>query len=167
MSIRLTIKGSVVTIPSSGSQANWAEGIIDALTALTDAVNAVTGTYDVQPQVQNIDANNSSSNIEISNLIFPVADVRAATIYYSVYRLTEDSGAGDAQEKVEGGTLAIVYNASNGVGNKWELIREYAGDAQITFNVTDLGQIEFTTTALTGINHTGKISFRALAILNS
>lgn len=166
MAIRLNIKGTPVLIPSSGQAPGWAPGIIDALTALTEAVNAVTGTYDVSPQTQNIDANNTATNITLNNLFFPVSDVRAATIYYSVYRKTNDSGAGDNQEMVEGGTLMLVYNASNPVGNKWDLVRTCAGAANITFNVTDVGQVEFTTTALTGIEHTGIISFRALAILN-
>lgn len=166
MSIRLIVKGTVIEIPESGQSANWSSGIIEALEALTDALNAVTGTYDVAPQVQNIDANNNSTNVSISNLAFPVSEVRAATIYYSVSRFTEDSGPPDGQEVAEGGTLQIVYNASNPINNKWEIIRQYAGNANITFNVTDLGQLRFSTTALTGINHVGKLSFRAITVLN-
>lgn len=166
MATRLIIKGTPVLIPDSGQSPNWSEGIIDAITALTEAVNAITGTYDVAPQVQNIDANNSSTNVTIDNLNFPPSDVRAATIYYSVYRLTEDSGPDDSQELAEGGTLQIVYNNANPVNNKWEIVNEFAGEAQISFNVTDLGQIRFSTTAMTGINHTGTLSFRAISILN-
>jgi len=166
MSIPLNIKGSIIEIPSSGQAPNWAPGIIAALRALTEAINAVTGTYDVAPQTQNIDANNSSNDVVITNLAFPVSEVRAATIFYSVYRKTEDSGPPDGQEIAEGGMLNIVYNASNPVSNKWEMTRDYAGDAQITFSITDAGQFEFSTTALTGINHTGILSFRAIAVLN-
>jgi hypothetical protein len=167
MAITLLIKGTPVSIPNSGESPNWSEGIIDALTALTEAVNAITGTYDVAPQVQNIDANNASTDVNIANLVFPVSEVRSAVIYYTVHRETEDSGSGDAQEMVEGGTLTIVYNAANSVGNKWELVRVAAGSANITFEVTDVGQVQFTTTALTGINHTGTLSFRAISILNT
>lgn len=167
MAIQLIIKGTVVEIPSSAQGPNWSSGIIDALQALTDAVNAVTGTYDVPPQVQNIDANNSSNNVSITNLVFPSSEVRSATIFYSVYRMTEDSGSGDAQEVAEGGLITIVYNASNSVSNKWEIVQQKAGEAEIVFTVTDLGQLQFSTTALTGINHVGSISYRALAVLNS
>jgi hypothetical protein len=167
MAIQLIIKGSVVEIAESGSSPNWAPGIIKTLQALTEAVNAVTGTYDVAPQVQNIDANNSSSNVTITNLSFPASEVRSATIFYSVYRNTANSGPADAQEVAEGGTLLIVYNASNPVGNKWEIVRQFAGNANITFSITDLGQLQFSTTSLTGINHTGKLSYRAISILNS
>lgn len=167
MAISLNIKGSIIEIPSSGQAPNWAPGIIAALRALTEAVNAVTGTYDVAPQTQNIDANNSSNDVVITNLAFPISEVRSATIFYSVYRMTEDSGPPDGEELAEGGMLNIVYNESNPVGNKWELTRDFAGDARITFSITDTGQFEFSTTALTGINHTGIISFRAIAVLNS
>ena len=47
------------------------------------------------------------------------------------------------------------------------MVRSGQGDANISFSITDLGQVQFTTTALTGIDHTGIISFRALAILNA
>jgi hypothetical protein len=167
MAILLNIKGSPINIPSSGESPNWAPGIIAALRALTEAVNAVTGTYDIAPQTQNIDANNSSNDIPITNLAFPVSEVRSATIFYSVYRITEDSGPPDGQEVAEGGIITIVYNASNPVSNKWEITRDYAGNADITFEISDTGQFSFSTTALTGINHTGIITYRAIAVLNS
>jgi hypothetical protein len=167
MAIPLNIKGTVVEIPSSGQSPNWSSGIIAALRALTEAVNAVTGTYDIAPQTQNIDANNSSNDITITNLAFPVSEVRSATIFYSVYRITEDSGPPDGEEVAEGGIITIVYNASNPVSNKWEITRDYAGNADITFEISDTGQFSFSTTALTGINHTGIITYRAIAVLNS
>jgi hypothetical protein len=166
MAITLIIKGTSIEIPSSAQGPNWAPGIIEALSALTDAINGVTGTYDVPPQVQNIDANNSSSNVDVDDLVFPVSEVRSATIFYSVHRQTEDSGSGDQEEVSEGGIITIVYNASNSTNNKWEIAQQKAGEADISFTVTDLGQVQFSTTALTGINHTGKISYRAVAVLN-
>lgn len=166
MAITITIKGTPIEFPESGSSPNWSPAVIEAVQVLADAVNAVTGTYDIQPQVQNIDANNSSNNVDITNLVFPSSEVRSATIFYSVHRQTADSGAGDAQEVAEGGQLVIVYNGSNTTNNKWEISQYKAGEAQITFTCTDLGQLQFSTTALTGIEHTGTLSFRAIAVLN-
>ena len=159
----IIIKGTPIEVPSSGSSPNWAPGIIEAIEALSDAVNSVTATYDVPPQVQNIDANNNSTNVSINNLNFPATDVRAATVYYSVYRKTENSGPPDGQEVTEAGQLEISYNASRPVTQKWEIVRSGQSDALITFSITDLGQIQFSTSPLTGISHTGIISFRALA----
>lgn len=164
---RITIKGTEIDLPNSGGSPNWAPAIIEAFQAIADAVNAVTATYDVAPQAQNIDANNSSTNIDINNLVFPSADVRAATVYYTVYRMTDDSGPPDGQEVVESGTLEINFNDARPVTSKWELVRSGQGEAFIEFNVTDLGQIRFSTTALTGINHTGILAYRAIAILNT
>jgi len=163
----IIIKGTPIELPESGTSPNWAPAIIQAFEALADAVNSITASFDVSPQVQNIDANNSSSNVIINNLSFPSSEVRAATVYYTVFRKTEDSGPPDGQEVAEGGTLEIVYNAANPNGNKWELARTSVGGAFIDFDITDIGQIRFTTTALTGINHIGIISFRAISILNS
>lgn len=163
----IIIKGTPIEFPSSGSSPNWAPSVIEAVEALADAVNSVTATYDVPPQVQNIDANNNSSNVNINNLNFPASDVRAATVYYSVHRKTDNSGPPDGQEVTEAGTIEINYNASRPIGQKWELVRMGQSDALIDFNITDLGQIQFSTQALTGISHTGLISYRALAILNT
>lgn len=164
---KITVKGTVINIPNSGASPNWSPAIIEAFEAIADAVNAVTATYDVAPQAQNIDANNSSTNVTLNNLTFPSTDVRAVTIYYTVHRQTTDSGIGDAQEVVEAGTLEISYNAARAVNSKWEVVRSGQGDGKINFDVTDLGQVRFSTQALTGNDHTGIVSYRALAILNT
>lgn len=163
---RLIIKGTIVNIPDSAAAPNWAPAIIQGFEALTEAVNAVTGTFDVAPQVLNIDAFNNSINIPITNLIFPPSEVRAATIYYTVNRETNPSGPPDAENLTEAGTLEISYNAVRPVNEKWELVRTGQGDARIKFTITDLGQIEFSSSPLTGVDHVGIISYRALSILN-
>lgn len=167
MAIKLIIKGTPVELPESGQSPNWAPGIIEAIQALSEAVNSISGTYDVAPQVQNISAFPESSNIEINNLVFPAEEVRAATIFYSVYRKTETDGPNLGQELTEAGTLQIVYNQSNPVNNKWEIQREFVGDANMKFSIDDLGQLEFTTESMTGIDHTGILSYRAISILNT
>lgn len=164
---RLIIKGTPVNIPDSAASPNWAPGIIEAFEALTEAVNAVTGSFDVAPQALNIDANNNSNNVDINNLNFPASEVRAATVYYSVFRKTNDSGPPDGQEVTEAGTLEISYNESRPIGEKWEIARVFQGDALISFNITDLGQIQFSTSPLTGIDHQGILSYRAISILNT
>lgn len=166
MAIKLVIKGTPVELPESGQSPNWAPGIIEAIQALTDAINSVSGTYDVAPQVQDIDEYPQNSNIDINNLVFPKEEVRAATIFYSVWRQTETDGPNTGQELTEAGTLQIVYNESNPVNNKWEIQREFVGNANMEFSASDLGQIKFTTKAMTGINHTAKLSYRAISILN-
>lgn len=165
---RIIIKGTPIDLPNSGSSPNWSPAVIEAFQAIADAVNVFTGSFDVAPQTKNIDIYNASSNIDIDNLVFPPTDVRAVTIYYTVYRKTVETtlGAGNGMEVAESGSLECVFNNSRIPNLKWEIGRMGQGNAFIDFSMTDLGQIQFTTTALTGINHTGIIAYRALAILN-
>lgn len=163
---KLTIKGTTIDLPNSGSSPNWAPAIIETFQAITDAVNSFTGTFDVAPQTISIDIYNPGVNINVDNLVFPTTDVRAATIYYTIYRKTGNSGPPDGLELAEAGTLEIVYNNSRPSTQKWEIGRSGEGDAEVTFTVTDLGQVQLTTTAISGINHTGILSYRAITILN-
>ena len=164
MSVRIIIKNTPIDIPEQGDSQPWGPAITEALQALSDAVNVSTGAYDLPPQVFNIDSYNGASNITIDNLYFPPTEVLSALVMYGVKRQTQDSGAGDAKNVSEEGTLHIVYNETNPVGNKWEISRESMGDASMTFSITDLGQLQFSNTALSGINHSASLSFRALSI---
>jgi len=163
----ITVQGTNIAIPNSSQGPNWAPGVIEAFQALADAVNTFAGSFDVPPQTQSIDAFNPGTNIDIDNLVFPPSEVRSATIYYAAFRKTTDSGPPDGVELAESGNLEINYNNARANGQKWEVIREGSSESSIDFNVTDLGQVQFTTQTLTGINHTGTISYRALAILNA
>lgn len=82
----ITIKGTPINIPNSGSAPNWAPAIVEAFQAIADAVNTFSGSFDVAPQTQAIDAFNPGTDIDIDNLVFPPSEVRSATIYYTVYR---------------------------------------------------------------------------------
>lgn len=165
---KITIKGTTIDIPASGASPNWSPAIIEAFQLLADAVNAFTGTFDVAPQTLTIDSYNPGVNIPIDNLVFPPSDVRAVSVFYTVYRQTDNTSLIilDGINVAETGTLELVYNSSRPSTKKWEMGRMGEGDADITFSVTDLGQIQFTTNTVNGINHVGIISYRALAILN-
>lgn len=166
---KIIIKGTTIDIPASGASANWSPAIIEAFQALADAVNTFAGTFDVAPQTKNIDIFNSASNIDLDNLVFPPSDVRAVTIFYTVYRKTDETlpASADNVEVAESGNLGAVYNNSRPSTLKWELSRIGEGDASVDFYMTDLGQLQFSTQPLTGINHTGIIAYRALSILNA
>lgn len=164
--VQIIVKGTKLTIPSSAQAPNWAPGIIEAFQALADAVNTFAGSFDVPPQTQSIDAFNPGTGIDIDNLVFPPSEVRSATIYYTLYRKTNDSGPPDGMEVTEAGTLEIAYNNSRPNGMKWEVGRMGIGDAFTDFIVTDLGQVQISTQSITGIDHTGIVSYRALSILN-
>jgi hypothetical protein len=159
----LTINGTVIDFPDSSASPNWAPAIIAFAEAVEGALALSGGTYDVTPQSFTIDSYNAASNIDIPALAFPTSAVRSAFIRYSVYRSTDSNSA------YEAGDMIIVYNANNSSGHKWALSQGNitGSGAQITFNVTDAGQIQFSTTSISGSNHVGKIGFEARSLEQS
>ena len=155
----VTIGSTIINFPNSGTSPNWAPAVIDFAVAVENALAGVVGPFDVSPQTLIIDTYNPGTNINIPNLSFSTTVVRGAFIRYTVFRSTSMTSA------YEIGELKIVYNPSGPVNNKWEVGRQYVGDGSITFNVTDTGQVQFTTTTLSGINHTGQLSYSAVALL--
>lgn len=157
----INIRDTVINFPDSGTSPNWAPAVIAFAQAVEDALNLLVGSADVSPQNYTIDAFNPVTSQNIPNLLFSTSIVRAAFIRYSVYRTTSLSTV------TETGTIIVVYNASNPVSNKWEIIQYKTGDASISFAITDTGQMQFTTTTLAGTGHAGKIAFAAQALLQS
>lgn len=158
MSVKITIRGQVIDFPVSGDSPDWGPAVTEFAQAVEDAINSISGAFDVAPQVQSIDASNPGTNIEVTGLIFPPTDVQGTTIFYAVYRQTDSVSASEA------GQLEIVYDNGSGTFN---FTRTGVGDAFIDFDITNTGQIRYTTQTLAGINHTGRITFRALSVLQS
>jgi len=158
MSILITIAGTPIDFPSTGESPDWSPAVIAFAKAVESALVGLIGPDDISPQVQTFDASNPGTGVTINSLSFSTATVRSAFITYSVFRQT------DSSKIAESGTMNIVYNPDQTVGSKWELIREYEGDARITFFISDAGQFSFTTTALAGTNHKAWLSFSAKAL---
>ena len=161
MSIPITIQGTVISFPQSGTGPQWAEAVDQFASAVEGALNSVVGAFDVAPQALIIDAYNPGTNINIAALSFPTTSVRSAFIRYAVFRSTNSTSV------YESGSLEIVYNPNGPVNNKWEVAQQIVGDGQILFNVTDTGQVQFSTLAIAGGSHTGKLTFVAQSILQS
>lgn len=157
----ITIQGTVIDFPDSSESPNWAEAMIQYAQAVEDALATVVGAFDVAPQALIIDAYNPGTNIDISSLSFPTSTVRSAFIRYAVFRSTSTTSV------YESGEILIVYNPNGPVNNKWEIGQRKLGDGKISFSVTDAGQMRFSTTAISGSNHTGKLTFVAQSILQS
>jgi len=153
----ITVSGTPIQFPDEASSPSWAEAVIQFCQVVANSINSVVGPYDVAPQQFVIDSYNPGS-ADIPNLAFSTSTVRAAYIRYSVYRTTNSTTVSET------GQMIIVYNPNNPVGNKWEIAKDRVGDASISFSVDDTGQFSFTTTALSGINHSGNITFSAQAL---
>jgi hypothetical protein len=162
MSTILTINNQVITFPTSGTNPDWSSAVDQFAVAVAEALGSVVNPGDVFPQAFSINSFNSASNIPIPALSFPTSTVLAVFIHYAVYRTTSSANASEA------GDIILLYNPNNGTGLKWTLSQgNITGvGAQINFNVTDGGQVQFSTTALSGSGHQGVISFDARALPN-
>lgn len=153
----ITIAGNVIDFPSTAQSPDWSESIIQFALAVESALSSVVGSFDVAPQSFVLDSYNPGSNIDVPNLSFSTASVRAAFIRYSVYRNTSSTTV------TESGDMIIVYNPTNPVGNKWEVIQQRVGDASVLLTITDTGQMQITTSTLAGLSHSGKLAYSAQA----
>ena len=154
----IVIAGTPIDFPDTASSPDWSEAVIQFATAVESALSSVVGSFDVAPQSFVLDSYNPGSNIDVPNLSFSTASVRAAFIRYSVYRNTSSTTV------TESGDMIIVYNPTNPVSNKWEVIQQRVGDASISFTITDTGQMQLTTSTLAGLSHSGKLVYSAQAL---
>lgn len=156
----IVIQGTTIQFPLSGNSPDWSPAIILFAQLVAKALSGVVGPFDVSPQVFDMTAN-VNTNVNLPNLAFPTSAVRGAFIRYSVFRQTSSASGSET------GMLIVTYNANNPVNQKWEMIRDFTGNASITFNITDTGQIQFSTTVLAGTSHVGNIAYTAQALQNS
>jgi len=161
MAVTVTIRGTPIPFPTSGESPNWAEAVTEFAQAVEDALITLgLGIGDITPQIYNIDAfNGNVIPQDVQNLAFSNTLVRSSVIRYAVTRTSSTETA------IEAGLILIAYNPSLSVGNKWYITTQKVGDGKISFSITDAGQIQFTTTALGGINYSGEISFAAVSLL--
>lgn len=162
----ITISGTPIDFPDVAESPDWAEAVIDFAQAVEDALSGVAGAYDVSPQVMNIDAYNTAGvGADVTNLSFSTTAVRAVIINIAVYRNTATTTVSEIS------VIHAVYNASNSIGQKWEITREVTGDGKVTFAMSDTGQLSFVIRAsdgaLTGASYNGLLSYSAKALLNT
>lgn len=160
MSVPVSIQGTIVNFPSSGQSPNWAPAVIQFAQLVAAALAFSVGPFDIPPQTF-VMTSNVNNNVDLPNLSFPTTQVQGAAISYSVFRSTSSVVA------TETGNILVNFNSSSAVGAKWEISRDYIGNASTTFNITDVGQVQFSTTLLTGTSHQGKVTYQARAILKN
>lgn len=160
----ININGVTVAFPLAGSSPQWADAVIQAIELIAQALTISAGPYDIPPQ-NFIMTSNVNTDITIPNLSFPVTAVQGAIVFYGVQRSTSSA------QVSQSGLLILNYDPTQSPGNLWQINDEFAASsssgAYITFSCSDVGQLQFSTTALAGTSHSGTINFRALAVLNS
>lgn len=156
----IVISGQTINFPNTGSSPVWSEAVIQFAEAVEGALSGVFGTGDISRQSFTLDAShNPATDVTLTGLSFSSSIVRAGFVRYSVFRTTTTNTA------YEAGQITVVYNPDGTVGLKWEQQRDYVGDASITFSIDDAGQFSFSTAAIPGASHSGKISFVAQSLL--
>lgn len=160
----VSIQGTIINIPDSGSSPNWSPGIIQFTQATATALSGLTGPFDVSPFSYILTADVNTS-LNLTNLNFPTTNVRSAIITYNIERV--NSSPSTIQN--ETGILEIIYN-----GTTWDLTRDSTGKLLNgssvpfnTFSITNLGQVQLTTITLgAGTFASGKVTYSAKALSN-
>lgn len=154
--MRLTILGTPIDFPTTSQSPIWSDAIIQFAELVEQALSGLITAGDIAKSSFALDGtHNPGTSVNITGLSFDPGTIRAIFIRYSVYRNTS------ATTVTECGTITAVYNGTLGSGLKWENSVQKVGDASITFAITDAGQVQFSTTTLSGTGHTGKIAFVA------
>lgn len=157
----LIIAGTVIDFPNTSASPQWAPGIVQFAEVVTEVLSSLVGSFDVVPQQFILDTVPNSVDTAITNLSFSTTEVRSALISYAIYRNTNTTTV------TEAGQLNIVYNESESVGQKWQMLRESDSDALVVFSIDDGGQVFINTTALGGVSYNGFVSYSAKALQNS
>lgn len=158
MSISIVIQGTTYNIPEQGQSPPWGEDLSNILQAITTSLNSVVGPSDVLTTNFTI-ANNQSSVANVTGLAFDVSTVRSAIISYSLYR-----SSAAPSEFSECGQIMITYKS---VANSWELTQFLTGSSGVVFTITNAGQVQYTSTNLSGGSYVGKMKFSARSFLQT
>lgn len=150
--ITVTINNKTFNIPEQGQEPGWGEEVTAYLVELANVVNFLQAPGDIVNSTAII-ANNVTSPQDIIGMQFFNANTRSARVTYQVKRQVTGSIL------IQSGTLYLDWNPQTA---SWVLTQDYtSGNAGITFSVTGLGQVQYTTTNMTGTGYQGDIVFSA------
>lgn len=145
------------TIPTRLNGQDVDAGWWNMLQAAGANIESFLGTF--SPETSFAIVNNQSSASNVTGLSFSGASVRSFIIDYHVYRNTTGTGA---TELAESGTLMGVYST---VAASWEMTQgPAAGSSGVTFTITAAGQVQYTSTNITGTAATSTMKFKYRAM---
>ena len=156
MAVSLTVNNNTFEYPTTGESPGWGGDATDWAIAVTDVLNTLVAPGDIL-QTSFVINNNVSSPIDVNRMSFDAGTVRAANITYSVNRTSDDNPT----SIIETGTIYLTYDSAASSGNKWILGQQKIGDAQVSFSITDAGQVQYTSSDIGTVNYTGTIKFSA------
>jgi len=140
MSKTLIVNNTSFNYPTEGEPPGWGQETTGWAEEVTNVLGTLQASGDILQTTFSIPLTGSGN---VSGLLFDTGVVRSAEIKYSVYRTSTASPSGS----VETGVITLVYDNSAPSGQKWLLTHEYHGNSFISFNITDAGQITYSSLA--------------------
>lgn len=131
----------------------------NSLRAAGIAIEAFLGTF--LGETSFTIANNQSAAANVTGLAFAGASIRSFVVDYQIYRNTTGGGA---TELAEAGILIGTYST---VAGTWEMQQApVVGDAGVTLTITSAGQIQYTSSNMTGTpaSSTMKFKYRTMGV---
>jgi hypothetical protein len=154
LAVTLTVNNKEFQYPQVGEEPGWGEDATAWAEEVTEVLESLAGPDDILQTTVTIN-NNQGSVTNVAGLLFNTANVRSAFVDYNIYRTDASPSV-----LVEGGTLLVCYNDTS-----WTISQMTNGDAGVYFTMTNTGQIQYTSTNMTGGSYTGQMTFEARAIL--
>jgi len=153
----VVINGETYYVPVSGQNPQWGSELHDVVVALATVSGSINPPGSIPLTSFNL-ANNVSSASNLTGATFDVSLIQSFELNYSIYRSTSIT------EGSQGGTLSGTYKR---MANTWDMANEFNGLAGIVFSITNGGQIQYTSSNLSGTFYAGVIKFSATAILQA
>lgn len=153
----LKVGSQYYNFPESGTEPGWAEANTGWSEAVTDVLESIAGTGTINETQVTID--NNVTNKNVTGMLFNEAFTEGIELTYRIYRKT------DSVEFSEKGSLSLVYKPTT--TEKWFMTRQIdvGDDAQVSLDITPLGQVTYTSSSISGANYTGSIRFKTKNIL--
>jgi hypothetical protein len=137
--------------PIEGENAGYGEQVTDWAEAVTEALTTVQQPNDILVTTALI-ANNVSSLTNVTGFIFDTSEVISIDAQYIVSRST----VSPAVSVTQSGRLEGNYN-----GSTWSISHSFDGEAGVRFDITNGGQVQYTSTDMSGTSYVGSIIFKA------
>lgn len=153
----VVISGSTYYVPVAGQNPQWGDDLHDTVVALATVSGSINPPGSITPTSFNL-ANNVSSAANITGATFDVSLVQSFELTYSIYRSTS------INEAPQAGTLTGTFHR---IANTWDMANEFNGNGGIVFSITAGGQIQYTSSNMSGTSYAGVIKFSATAILQA
>lgn len=97
-------------------------------------------------------ANNQAAPANVTGLVFDKVSVKAARIFFDISRRT------DTQNVIEVGEMFCVFDAE---ADDWRVsLDSKFDDGGLTFTITSVGQVQYTSTDLTGTSYSGTLKMK-------